>query len=183
MLSITITPPELFDEQEGVFINRPEIKLRLEHSLCAISKWEAKYKRSFFGDGLNNPEMTADEFLYYVKCMSLDEVSMEDLEYLTQEHVDLINKYINDPMTATTDSKPLENGPKKIITSEIIYWQMIQFNIPFECDKWHYNRLSMLIRVCSAKSGPQKKEPMEDLIARRKALNASRIAASKRSRK
>lgn len=183
MLSITITPPEFFDEREEVFINLPEIKLRLEHSLYAISKWESKYKKSFFGDGLSDREMTADEFLYYVKCMSLDEVSMDDLEYLTQEHVDIIKNYIKDPMTATTDSKPPEKGQIKIITSEVIYWQMIQFNIPFECDRWHYNRLSMLIRVCSAKSGLQKQEPMEDLIARRKALNASRLASSKRPHK
>lgn len=180
MLSITITPPELFDEVEGVFINPPEINLRLEHSLYAISKWEAEYKKSFFGDGLSDREMTAYEFLYYVKCMSLDDISLDDLEFLTQEDVNAINKYINDPMTATTDSKPPEKGPRKVITSEVIYWQMIQFNIPFECDKWNYNRLSMLIRVCAAKSGPQKEEPMEDLIAKRKALNASRLASSKR---
>lgn len=180
MLSLTITPPELYDDLEGIFITPPSKTLRLEHSLYAISKWESKWKKSFFGDGFGQRVLEPEEFLDYILCMSLDDILIEDLDHITQEHVKIVNDYINDPMTATTDSKPPEKGPPKIITSEVIYWQMIQFNIPFECDRWNFNRLQMLIHVCSVKGGPPEKESMEDLVAKRKALNASRLAAAKR---
>ena len=79
-------------------------------------------------------------------------------------------------MTATTIRKDAEKkgGTKKIITSEVIYYWMITLNIPMECQKWHVNRLLMLIEVCNAENAPKKKMSQGDLMRRNAALNKAR---------
>lgn len=94
---------------------------------------------------------------------------------LTPIQIRQVASYINDPMTATTISsgkKP--GGGHRIITSELIYYWMIFWGIPFECQKWHLNRLLTLIRVCGAEGGKPEKIPKAELIARNRALNAER---------
>lgn len=144
--------------------------LHLEHSLISISKWESKWEKPF----LNNDDKTEDQILDYIKFMTLDSVSSEIYRNLTMKNFDEINAYIDAPMTATwfneKDSKP----NREVVTSEIIYYWMISFNIPFECQKWHINRLLTLIKVCNIKNAPQKKMSKKDLVARNRALNASR---------
>ena len=54
---------------------------------------------------------------------------------------------------------------------------MTALNIPFECEKWHFNRLLTLINVCSQKNAPPKKMSKDDVRRRYAELNAKRRAA------
>ena len=182
MLEITIPEGELFDARTNEFIQTKETKLQLEHSLLSISKWESRHRKPFLGDGTKEGKLTPSEFLDYVKDMTLTK-NVDPSIYLSLPSlpniVAKIHKYVDDPMTATTFSntqQPIGNSTK-IITAEIIYWQMIQLGIPFECQKWHFNRLMTLIRVCSIKQQKPEKMSNKEMLAQRRALNAQRKAA------
>lgn len=174
MKVINLPEQELFDEIRGEFINTPAVTLRLEHSLLAISKWESEYEISFL-DTLNKKKITDAQFRFYVQCMCLDEVDPKALVFLDSRTIEEIVSYINKPMTATTIRDDEKSNRRRIITSEQIYCWMTIYGIPFECEKWNLNRLTMLIRVCQEEAkkanGGSKKKP--DLNTRR-ARNAAR---------
>lgn len=164
--------PEGWDERKQEFVDAKTQTLQLEHSLVSLSKWESKWQKPFF----SKKEMSAEETLDYIKCMTLTKnVDPDVYDRLTRENVKSVIDYINSPMTATTFGKD-DKGPnnREIITSELIYYWMIASNIPFECQKWHLNRLITLIRVCSIKNTPPKKRSKRDIMSRNAALNASR---------
>ena len=167
---------ELYDESKNEFIRvnvlEKEQKLQLEHSLVSLSKWESKWHKPFLGKG----EMSLEETIDYVRCMTLTpNVNPEVYNFLTEENVKEIKEYIDDPMTATTFSEDRTGkSNREIITSEILYYNMIALNIPFECQKWHLNRLVTLIRVCNIKNQPPKKISKRELMSRNAALNAAR---------
>lgn len=178
MLQITIPAAEYYDDSKGEFINVPSQTLMLEHSLLSISKWEAKWKKPFLVD---NPPKTEEETIDYIRCMTINHRTVDPRCYmgLTKELYEQIADYINDPMTATTFSNnQRQNGSKRqIITSELLYYDMTVCNIPFECEKWHLNRLLTLINICAIKNQPQKKMKKSEISKRNRALNAQRRAA------
>lgn len=171
MLDITVPAAEWWDERTESFLSVPETALQLEHSLVSISKWEAKWNKAFLG----KKEKTSEELLDYVRCMTLTQgVDPQVYLMLTDANIQAINRYIEAPMTATRfpqDSK--KTSHRETATSELIYYWMVSFRIPFECQYWHLNRLLALINVCSLKNQPPKKVGKNDL-RRRGSLNAER---------
>ena len=175
MLTIKVAVgQESFNEETGEFIEGESCVLQLEHSLVSISKWESKWNKPF----LSNPNMTEEETLDYIQCMTLTEnINPIIFNLLDRENVEQIKNYISAPMTATTFSNnKAGKGGHEIITSELIYYWMIALTIPFECQYWHLNRLLTLIRVCNIKNQPPKKMGKRELMNRNAALNAQRRA-------
>ena len=171
MLKIIVPGIEYYDEKENMFIYYKDQVLQLEHSLVSISIWEAKWHKPFLSDKDKSPE----EILDYVRCMTITQnVGPDIYSRLTEKNLMDINSYIENSMTATTFSNDKHSGGREIITSEIIYYWMISFNIPFECQKWHLNRLLTLIKVCNIKNNPPKKMSKTEILNRNKALNAAR---------
>jgi hypothetical protein len=171
MLKITIPNTEMWDEKEEMFVNVKEQTLQLEHSLVSVSKWEAKWKKPF----LSKTQKTIEETIDYIRCMTLTQ-NVDPITYkgLTDRNFLDVKEYIDDPMSATTFSNDTSPKNHEVITSEIIYYQMIALNIPFECQKWHLNRLLSLIRVCNIKNRPPKKMSRNQIMSRNAALNAER---------
>jgi len=172
MLIITTSQKEYFDESTSKFVDVPGRQIELEHSLISLSKWEAKWCKPF----LTKEKKTNEQIRDYVKCMIVSRNVPEKIEdIITDDQLTTINEYIDAPMTATTFGKTQQTGRQhEVITSELIYYWMIALNIPFECQKWHLNRLLTLIRVCSIKNGPQKKMSRNEILAQNRALNAAR---------
>ena len=173
MLSITIPAIELWDETKQEFVGlEKEQTLQLEHSLVSLDKWESKWCKPF----LTKQEKTREEMMDYVRCMTITQnVDPEVYNYLTNDNIIQINKYIEAPMTATTISEDKSSkSNKETVTAELIYYWMIALNIPFECRKWHLNKLLMLVKVCNIKNQPPKKTSKKELLSRNAALNAAR---------
>ncbi|MBP5596556.1 MAG: hypothetical protein J6Y02_14315 [Pseudobutyrivibrio sp.] len=172
MLHIIIPAQEYYDERTETFVNTKEITLTLEHSLVSVSKWESKWCKPFLSKDAKTPEETLD----YIKCMTLTQnVPPETYNYLSNENISEIKKYIEDPHTATfINEGPGGSKSREVITSELIYYWMTALNIPWESQKWHLNRLLMLIRVCNVKNQPKKKMSQRELMSRNAALNAAR---------
>lgn len=172
MLHITVPARELFDESRQEFITTKEYKLTLEHSLVSLSKWEAKYCKPF----LSKEEKTLEESIDYIKCMCITQ-NIDDsvFKLLTEDNISEINAYIEAPMTATWYKREVANQGR-VVTSELIYYWMIALNIPFECQKWHLNRLLTLINVCNLENQPKKKLSKKEVYSRNAAINAARKA-------
>lgn len=173
MLQIHIKDSEFFNEETFEFSTIKGQTLTLEHSLVSISKWESKWCKPF----LDKKEKTTEEMYSYIECMSITPIqNPEILKSLTVSDLNKIRDYISNPMTATEIKKPKTPTKKSssILTSELIYYEMIAFQIPFECQKWHINRLLKLIEICSIKNTPSKKMSKSEIAKRNSELNAQR---------
>ena len=172
MLRLKIAPTEMWDERKQEFVQTGERELMLEHSLVSLAKWESKWQKPF----LYQKPKTGDEMLDYVRCMTITQnVSPETYSRLTTGNMAEIEQYISRPMTATTFSAEQHgnrNGEKT--TAELIYYWMVTLSIPFECEKWHLNRLLALIRVCNLKNQPARKKSQRAILQENRALNAAR---------
>lgn len=176
-MPIVIEVPEihLFDERTMEFVDLKPRKLTFEHSLVSISKWEAKWHKPYLSDN-KSQGMTPEQFVSYLECMCMtSNVPKETFKFMPQDCLKSIMDYINDSMTATwfsEDNKP--KGRQKVLTSEVIYSKMIMLNIPVEFQKWHLNRLMVLIRVCAEENSPPKKMSKKEILDRNRRLNATR---------
>lgn len=172
MFQVIVDPVKLWDEINEVFLFSKEYKLTLEHSLISLSKWEAKWHKPF----LTKTQKSDEESLDYIRCMTINkDIDSQSYNFISKKIMDDINLYIEDPMTATTFQKEEKKPSREIITSELIYFWMVNYSIPFECEKWHLNRLLTLINVCSIKNQPKKKLGRKALNSRNTALNEARL--------
>lgn len=176
MLRIVVPAKKYWDYKKEMFVSVPETVLLLEHSLAAVSKWEQKWHKPFLKQSVKK---TDEEKIDYIRCMTLNPDQVDPIVYmsLTEENAKDIAKYLEDSCTALTfnDKGPMRNtGP---LTNEILYWQMSQFGIPYECDKWHLNHLIALLRVCINRSGKPKKMKPGAIRSQNDKINAARRKA------
>lgn len=172
MLQIIVPETEQWDELNQEFISTKEQVLCLEHSLVSLSKWESKWHKPF----LDKKEKTPEEVLDYIRCMTISQnIDPNVYRLLSKKNIEEINKYIQDSMTATWFQEKDQNKMNsEVITSELIYYWMVSLQIPFECQKWHLNRLLTLIKVCDVKSQKPKKYSKNETMSKNAALNAAR---------
>lgn len=172
MLTILVGITEMFDEKKQEFVVRGGFRLELEHSLLSLSKWEMEHEKAFLGKEAKTPE----EVLSYIKAMALSpDVPPEVFDQLSEDNFTAINAYIERKMTATwfaeSGQPPRTSEP---VTSDLIYYWLTAFNIPFECETWNLNRLFTLIRICNVKSAKPKKMSRSQIAARNRELNEQR---------
>ena len=183
MLQLQVVIHEKWDEDKNEFV-QTTWPLKLEHSLVSLSKWESKFEKPFFG----NTEKAKEEVIAYVMMMDLgDKTPLEVFLSLAAEDYTAISQYIHSKKTATWFNKRTDNKPStQVITSELIYYWMTSYEIPWEAQHWHLNRLFTLIEVfteernaADSKSGGKtvNRSSANSLAARRKALNEQRKKA------
>lgn len=174
MLKLIVEGDEFFDEATNMFSTVGDVTLTLEHSLVSLSKWESEFQKPFLAPG----DKTSKEIFAYIQAMILTEDFDPDIIFrLDQDHLDQINAYIESKQSATTFGlMPETTGRGETITSELVYYWLVAFNIPFECQYWHLNRLFALIRICNIKNSPQKKMSRSEIAMRNRALNEQRRA-------
>lgn len=174
MLVINVDSGELFDNVKQEFINTQPRVLQLEHSLISISKWESKWHQVF----LSTTPKTNAQIIDYIKCMTINNnVDPNVYSALSKQNIADIDRYINDPMSATYFAKEKPRvGKDEPMTSELIYFWMDNFDINWEAQKWHLNRLLNLIKISQIKNTPKGKRNPRDILSEQAALNAERRA-------
>lgn len=173
MLEIRIPESEAFNEETNEFVNLKSYVLTMEHSLVSLSKWESKWKKPFL-----HCEKNEEEMIDYIRCMTITKNIPDEVFYrIPDKELNRIADYIDDSMTATTFSNK-HNRPRNrdIVTAEVIYYWMVAAQVPFECQKWHLNKLLTLLQVCAEFSQPAKKRPSSVVAKEWAALNAARRA-------
>lgn len=174
MLKLIIVGTEFYDEETETFETVGDIELELEHSLISLSKWESKHQVPFLTQSAKTPE----EIFSYIEAMILTPNFPGGIaRRFNHKNLEEINAYIDSKESATTFGKmPERRGRGETITSELIYYWMVAFNIPFECERWHLNRLFALIRICNIKSEKPKKMSRNEIVQRNRELNEQRKA-------
>jgi hypothetical protein len=172
MLTLTVGAASVFDEKTQTFGSQGGFELQLEHSLVSLSKWEAIHETPFLG----TKKKTSDQLLSYIECMVVSKnLPGNFLEQLSKENLEAINAYIDRKMTATwfSEVKP-QSRNQEIVTAELIYYWMTVYHIPFECERWHLNRLFTLIRIAGLKQDKPKKMSRSEIAQRNRELNEQR---------
>lgn len=185
MITALLTGVEHWDEKQGNFVenDQPE-ELAFEHSLITISLWEARWQRAFL-----TKELSQEERIDYVgRCMITTPTKLTPTEIfmrLTIEDAQRIAAYITSSQSATVITKLGSDKPSqnKIITSEMIYYYMVELDIPIEFERWHINRLLTFIDLVSMKREEQNAKgkkgtfkPSPEQNKARAELNSKRLA-------
>lgn len=176
MLEIIIPGEEGFDEAKEEFVStKPEVKVRLEHSLATVSKWESEIQVAFLG----KHQKTESELFRYVEIMVQEPFdNYEDLSRLSEDNMVAIRDYITSPASATRLMElPGKGQNREVITSELIYYWMVALNIPWEAQHWHLNRLLTLVDLIQRKQNSgNNKMSKADMARHRSKTNQLRRA-------
>lgn len=172
MLIITVPGDEVYDESTGLLSTVNDVHLELEHSLVSLSKWEAKHQKPF----LTADAKTAEEMYDYLKAMIVTpDVDPDVLVKCSMSQLSEIQEYIDSTQSATTFGLMPESPARaETITSELIYYWMVAFTIPWEAEHWHLNRLFALIKICNIKNSKPKPSNTRNDAAERARINAER---------
>lgn len=171
MLKLTVQLSENFNEETNKFESEIFI-LELEHSLISLSKWESVFEKPFLGPD----EKSTEEIMAYIRMMILTPEYPENIiGLLSQRNLEEINQYIDAKMTATwfNESKTASRTSEQI-TSELIYYWIVSYQIPWEVENWHLNRLFTLIKVFNIKNADPKKRTRQEIATDRRRLNEQR---------
>jgi hypothetical protein len=169
MLEIYVKEDEFFNPTTQEFVEIKPVIIKLEHSLISVAKWEAIWEVPFLPTkGKTEGLRGAEQQRSYIECMIIGK-TQEHIPYiLFQQYSPIIRNYIEKSHSATTIRR---RGPKivsrQVITSEVIYYWMIKYGVPLQCEKWHFNRLLKLLEVCEIKETPAKK----NRVSRKEAIN------------
>lgn len=180
MLQLSVKGGERYDEEQNLFIYDNPFELRLEHSLVSISKWEMKWELPFLkcvkDKALTNPQM-----IDYVRCMTMNQNVPDNVYFrITLQDFETIWEYIDRKMTAAWISSTGGHGrTSEVVTSDLIYYWMFSYGIPKDCEKWHLNRLLMLIDIFAIKNSSGKKMSRNEIYQQNRALNEARKAKYK----
>ena len=151
-----------------ISLNVLDKELQFEHSLVSLSDWEAEYEKPFFSpDPIAT--LTNEEMLRYFELMLVRPKKLIHLvPILSEDQLNDLSRYIGQSRTATTVREiQSKTGKSENVTSELIYYWLVMFKIPFEpTDKWHLNRLLMLVKVCGAKQAPAQKQTRQSQAQR-----------------
>lgn len=160
MLRLTIESSEYFEEETGLFKTQEAVTVNLEHSLLAMSRWEGETKKCFLASTLDVADLTL-----YVQCMSEEYISLDTAKNILFHYKREIIKYIYDDRVAKK-ATPYQNErilsgnrqsqKQKFTPTEEIYYVMDELGIPWAAEKWHFSRLSSLIKQHSKKKGGKK---------------------------
>lgn len=174
MLKLSLPKLDIWDEKTEEFKEIGGQTIELEHSLYTLAGWEAKWKTPFASKKGLTQEQRLDYIMNFM-CQTED-VPRSAWLTLNQECFKKINDYMEDSQTATT-VKRLSNAfvsyRNQIVTAELIYFYMTQFNIPPQYEHWHLNRLMTLLDVCSIKNTPPKKMSRREAAQMQEAQNAA----------
>lgn len=174
MLTVLIEGQEFYDEDENEFSSIGDVELEMEHSLISLSKWESKHQKPFLAKDTKTTEETYDYLKFMIVTPGIDR---DVVHKCSRKNIEMIQSYIDSSQSATTFGIMPENrGQGEVITSELIYYWMVAFTIPWEAETWHLNRLFSLIRICNIKNSKPKKMSHADLSIRNRELNAKRKA-------
>lgn len=177
ILKIHLQKMDFWDPVKEEFVVYPEEDVSLNHCLLAVSKWEEIWKKPFLTPPQMKRQLTIEELHSYIECMVEGEIPKNFIERLSFENQEKIGEYIKDSKTATTISKQGSKTNSEILTSEVLYFYLSAFQMPFDiCERWHLSRLLTLIEVASIKNSPPKKMSKRSIMQQNHALNKARKA-------
>lgn len=149
MLKLKIKVRDDFDNETQKFVIE-YVDVELEHSLASLSKWEEIWEIPL----LSTNDKTDEQNLSYLVCMCLTpNVAPEVFEKLDAEQQNQLSEYIDRKACATWfNNDPSQPKMIEALTAELIYYWISGYEIDWQVQYWHLNKLLTLIRVHDVKA-------------------------------